>query len=69
MAITELGFKVKIKMAEQGIDQKTLAEMLGCTTNTLSNVINGGDNLRLEEALEYYVKTGRTYQYDYDKNR
>lgn len=69
MAITELGFKVKIKMAEQGIDQKTLAEKLGCTTTVLSNVINGGNNLRLEEALEYYVKTGRTYQYDYDKNR
>lgn len=69
MAMTELGFKVKIKIAEQGIDQKTLAEKLGCTTTVLSNVINGGNNLRLEEALEYYVKTGKVYQYDYDKNR
>lgn len=69
MAMTELGFKVKMKIAEQGIDQKTLAEQLGCTRAVLSNVINGGNNLRVEEALEYYVKTGKVYKYDYDKDR
>lgn len=54
----ELGFKVKVKLLEQGKSQVWLANQIGISKQNLNNVINGARNLRLEELLQHYVKTG-----------
>lgn len=69
MGMTELALKVKMKIAEQGINQVTLAKQLGCSKENLNNVLAGSKNLRLEEALDHYIKTGQTYKYDFDKEQ
>lgn len=38
------------KMAERGMTQRALAEVLGCAENTLSDKLNGKREFRLDEA-------------------
>lgn len=53
-----LGYKVKIKLLEQGRTQKSLADEIGISKQNLNNVLQGAKNLRLEHLLEHYIATG-----------
>jgi antitoxin component HigA of HigAB toxin-antitoxin module len=55
----ELRFKIKVKLLEQGKTQTWLAKEIGCSKQNLSNVLRGNKNLKLEETLLYYIKTGK----------
>lgn len=65
MGLTELGYRLKIKLLEERKTQKWLCQQYGISKQLLSNCINGESNLLLEEAIEYYIKTG---EIKYDKN-
>lgn len=54
----ELGFKVRVKLLEKNMTQVELANIIGISKQNLNNVINGARNLKLEELLEHFVKTG-----------
>ena len=54
----ELGFKVKLRLLEQQKTQVWLAKQLGISRQSVNNVIHGARNLKLEELLEHYAKTG-----------
>lgn len=56
--LTELGYKLKIKLLNENKTQTWFAEQLGISRQLLSNVINGDANLLLEIAIEKYVEEG-----------
>ena len=56
--LTELGYELKIKLLKETKTQTWFAKQLGVSKQLLSNCMYGEKNLKLEEAIRNYIKTG-----------
>ena len=56
--LTELGYELKIKLLKEEKTQTWFAKKLGVSKQLLSNCLYGEKNLKLEEAIRNYIKTG-----------
>lgn len=61
----QIAVKVLLKMKEQGLTQKALAERMNCTQQYVSKILKGRENLsletmsRLEDALQIELVYGQ----------
>ena len=56
--LTELGYKLKIKLLQEGKTQSWFAAQFGISRQQLTNVLYGESNLFLEIAMEKYIEEG-----------
>jgi len=56
--LTNRGYKLKIKLLQEGKSQSWFANKLGISRQQLTNVLYGEGNLRLELAIEKYIEEG-----------
>lgn len=56
--LTDRGYKLKIKLLQEGKSQSWFANELGISRQQLTNVLYGEGNLRLELAIEKYIEEG-----------
>lgn len=60
--------KIKIAMAEVGLNQTALAEKLGVKPNTISQWLSGKNHLKLDTLKKVSKATGKNINYFFDSS-